>query len=84
MKKFQLFLMAALITAAASAFTTQPTTLGSYFKDGESIVPITTDGFCDAGVNFCTYTLIPGRDDNGDPANYEGVGTEDKQWVPLP
>ena len=81
----KLFLLAAVLVAAGSAFTIAPkVTLGSYYRDGDTIVPRTTDGFCDPGSDFCTYDLIPGHADNGDPANYEGVGTEDKQWVPTP
>lgn len=84
MKKYFVGLFALVLAVSASAFTSGLATLGSYYRDGNTIVPITTNGVCDAGSNFCTYNLIPGREDNGDPANYEGVGTEDKQWVPLP
>ena len=77
-------LFAVILAIGASAFTTSLTTLGSYYRDGNTIVAITPNGFCDAGSNFCTYNLIPGRPDNGDPVNYEGVGTQDKQWVPTP
>lgn len=84
MKKYVTGLFAVVLAISASAFTSGHTILGSYYRDGNTIVPITQNGFCDVGTNFCTYDLIPGREDNGDPANYQGVGTEDKQWVPLP
>lgn len=84
MKKYFVGLFAVVLAISASAFTSGQATQGSYYRKGDFIVPITTAGDCIPGSNFCTYDLIPGREDNGDPANYEGVGTEDKQWVTLP
>lgn len=84
MKKYFVGLFAVILAIGASAFTKVQPTLGSYYKSGNSIVAITPNGFCDDGSDFCTYNLIEGRPDNGVPENYEGVGTENKHWVPLP
>lgn len=83
MKKYFIGLTALVLAIGASAFTTITNTLeGTYYRDGNTIVLITTQGVCDSGSNFCTYTLKAGQPDNGDPVNYDGVGTEDKQWIP--
>lgn len=84
MKKYFVGLFAVVLAISASAFTSGQATLGSYYRNGDTIKPIPFDGDCVVGTNFCTYNLIPGHEDNGELANYEGVGTEDKQWVPLP
>lgn len=82
MKKYVTGLFAVVLAISASAFTSGHATLGAYYREGDTIKPIPFEGDCIPGSNFCTYDLIPGHEDNGNPANYEGVGTEDKQWVP--
>ncbi len=82
MKKYFVGLFAVILAIGASAFTGAQTTLGAYYNNNGVIVPITTSGFCDTGSDYCTYDLISGREDNGDPANYVGVGDPGLKWVP--
>lgn len=84
MKKYVTGLFAVVLAISASAFTSGHSTLGSYYKDGNTIVLITTAGYCDKGFDFCTYDLIPGREDNGLPENYVGVGSGNEMWVSQP
>lgn len=86
MKKYLTGIFAVMLALCASAFTSisSQKTEGEYYRNGDTIVPLTPNGTCLSGSNFCTYTLIEGMEDNGDPSHYEGVGTENKQWVPLP
>ncbi len=90
MKKYFIGLFAFVLAIGASAFTKVPvakTSGGYYFDPGSGkIVPLSPHGVCVvADADFCTYDLISGRDDNGDPQNYQGVaGEEGEQWIVLP
>lgn len=84
MKKYLTGLAAIVLAISASAFTkATESTEGQYYLNGSTIEPITTDGTCVDGENFCRYNLIEGQPDDGNPVHYEGEGPAFKQWVPA-
>lgn len=85
MKKYVSGLVAVLIAVSASAFTkASEKAEGEYFLDPESglIVPITTEGQCLEGEEFCKYTLKENAPDDGNPEHYDNDGIPGRQWVP--
>ena len=81
-KKYLPGLMAIALAISASAFTSRHSMDQLYYRNGDVIAPITPKGSCNSGSNFCTYTLQAGQPDDGDPSHYDGIGSQDKQWVP--
>lgn len=67
MKKVRLFLIAAIIMGAATAFN-QPSTADEYVQTESGFVlksvAQATIGDCQSASNVCTYTLKPGHQPN--------------------
>jgi hypothetical protein len=83
MKKIQLFLVAAMIVAAASAFTTKAKVFTEYYTlDGENFA-VKGDGTCDIGGLYCTYNAIVENPALDNPADFEPASTSGHIWSPA-
>ncbi|NCI49688.1 hypothetical protein GWC95_07130 [Sediminibacterium roseum] len=85
MKKYVTGLAAVILAISASAFTKATEKKeGEFYRDGDVILPITTNGQCLEGTsNYCTYHLKEGKElPTTNPDDFEGEGPVGFYWQP--
>lgn len=85
MKKYVTGLAAVILAISASAFTkATEKTDGQFYRDGNLILPIETEGDCFEGTEYyCTYHLKDGVElPTTNPNDFEGEGPVGRFWQP--